>query len=150
MTMRAMMFGPMTSLLTYTPRIIAVAALLLAAATSALADEPMGAGEIRDMITGNTLIGKTEKGYAFHVYHNPNGKMSGQARLTYYDVGTWEVTDDGKYCRQWKKWRRGWRDCFLLSSLGEDQFRLKAINIHYDSTFRIVKGDPEGLNTWIK
>ncbi len=100
MTMGAMMFGPMTSLLTYTPRILTVAALLLtAAATSALADEPMGAGEIRDMITGNTLIGKTEKGYAFHVYHNPNGKMSGQVKLTHYDVGNWEVTDDGQYCR---------------------------------------------------
>jgi hypothetical protein len=103
------------------------------------------ASEMRGLISGNTVSGKSERGSDFHVYHSPDGKMSGQARLAYYDVGTWEITDDGKYCRRWTNWREGARDCFEMFEVGEDRLRIKAINYHYDDTFRIREGDPQNL-----
>ena len=71
--------------------------------------------------------------------------MSGQAKLAYYDVGTWEVTDDGQFCRQWTNWGEGAYDCYEMFRVGEDQIRLKAINYHYDSISKIREGDPENL-----
>jgi hypothetical protein len=118
---------------------------LFSISTVSLTQERLSASEMRSALSGNTLYGKTERGSDFRVYHSLEGKMSGQARLAYYDVGEWDVTEDGNYCRQWTNWREGARDCFDMYRTGDNQFRINAINYHYESTFRVREGDPESL-----
>ena len=130
------------------PWIFAVAVLLFTAATSAQAEERMGAVVMRDLTAGNTWSGKTENGAVFNIYFSPDGRMSAQSNWdseTHYDLGTWEVTDDGKFCRQFDRWRGGAYDCFRMYRLGPNRFRLKAIDEPYDSIYRFRTGDPEGL-----
>ncbi len=122
-----------------------ICATLLLTSTAVFARQRLSASEMRSVISGNTLSGKTEWGADFHVYHSPDRKMSAQGKLAYYDVGIWEITDDGKYCREWTYWRDAARDCFEMYRIGEDRFRIKAINYHYESIFRMRKGDPQNL-----
>lgn len=126
-------------------RRLSMCILLLLSAQNVLAQERLSASEVTSSFSGNTISGKTEKGADFHVYHNPNGQMSGQARLAFYDVGRWSVTDEGEYCRQWTHWREGARDCFEVFRVGENQYRIKGVNYPYDSRFTIYDGDPENL-----
>lgn len=122
-----------------------ICATLLSASTVVFAQQPLSESEMRSVISGNTLSGKTERGADFHVYHSPDGKMSGQARLAYYDVGTWRIDSNDRYCRQWTNWREGATDCFEIYQIGENRLRMKAINYHYESTFQTHEGDPENL-----
>jgi len=119
--------------------------IFLFSTLSAAAQEQLPESEIAGVVSGNTLFGKTERGADFHVHHSPNGQMSGQARLAYYDVGTWAVSGKGEYCRQWTNWRDGARDCFVIFKLGNNQYQLKGVNYHYDSKFTIHEGDPKNL-----
>lgn len=126
-------------------RLLSLGIMLSLSAPSVIAQERLSASEIESLLSGNTLSGRTERGADFHVYHSANGQTSGQARLSYYDVGSWDVTDNGEYCRQWTNWREGARDCFEVFRVGDNHYRIKAVNYHYDSSFRIQEGDPENL-----
>ena len=119
-------------------------ALILTLAIS-LSREPMRASEMRSLLSGNTVSGRTARGSDFHVYHRPDGVMSGQTHTVDYDVGKWEITEDGKFCRQWRTWRHGARDCFDMYQTGEGQFRMISAHPRYEATFTVRKGDPEEL-----
>jgi hypothetical protein len=99
------------------------------------------ADKMRELISENTMSGHSENGTNFHVFHGSNGSMKGKAQGGYSDSGTWEVTARGEYCREWKNWRDGDRDCFIMYSLNDDKYRLAAIGKSYESLFIIQKGD---------
>ena len=118
---------------------------LLLAATTGFAQQPLPATEMRKLLSDHTTFGIAETGVRFHVYYRPDGKMFGESRGRYYDVGTWNVADDGKYCRQWSKWRDGARDCFEMYDLGEGKYRFLSIDRRYDTRVQILEGDPHRL-----
>jgi len=118
---------------------------LLLAATTGFAQQKLAAPEARKLVSDHTTFGIAENGYRFHVYNAPNGKTFGESRGQYYDVGTWTISDDGKYCRQWSKWRDGTRDCFEIVDLGDGKYRFLSIDRKYDSTVQILEGDPHRL-----
>ena len=120
------------------------AALLLCAAP-AFAQQQLNAAQIRALFAGNTLSGENELGYDVQVYMDPSGKMSGQSNNRYTDVGTWYVTDDGRYCRKWNNWRDGAEDCFTIRQAGPTSVRIKAISRPYDGVYRVIRGDPHDL-----
>lgn len=125
-------------------RMFACGALLLAAAT-AFAQQQLPAAEARKLLSDHTAFGIAENGYRFHVFHRPDGRTFGESRDRYYDVGIWEIADDGKYCRQWSKWRDGARDCFQMFDLGDGKYRFLSIDGSYDSRFQLLEGDPHRL-----
>ena len=113
--------------------------------SEALARDAMTAEDMRTVVTGNTLSGKSEKGYEVHVYHDTDGTMEGNSRKKYYDSGTWKISDEGLYCRKWKKWRKAKLDCFQMYQIGSNIYRLKAIDQDYESLLKMREGDPEKL-----
>jgi len=118
---------------------------LLSAATTGFAQQPIPATDMQQRLSDHTTFGIAENGYRFHIYHRADGKTFGESRERYYDVGTWTIADDGKYCRQWSKWRDGTRDCFQMYDLGQGKYRFLSVDRKYDSTFQILEGDPHGL-----
>lgn len=121
------------------------ASMQTAAAAPALEPGQLSGAELRRNIVGNTSSGKSERGHQFHVYHSANGRMVGNAKLRLYDVGTYTISEDGLYCREWTRWRSGGRDCFKAYRTGDNRIRMKATNYHYESIFVVRPGDPEGL-----
>ena len=113
--------------------------------TIGFAEERMSASEMRSLLSGSTASGRTNRGSEYYVYHRPDGVMSGYAHSEHYDVGTWEITEDDKFCRQWTSWRYGSRDCFDMYQIGEGQFRMISNAPHFESTFIVRNGDPEEL-----
>jgi hypothetical protein len=101
--------------------------------------------QLIDLIPNSTYSGKSESGTKFDVYSRQDGRMSGRTARGSFDEGTWEITSDGKYCRQWNKWRDASRDCFYVYLIEHDTFRFKAIGKSFESVGRIFPGDPEQL-----
>jgi len=99
------------------------------------------ADEMQALISENTMSGQTGEGSNFHVFHGSDGTMKGRSQGGYDDSGTWEVTARGEYCRRWKEWRDGDRDCFIMYSLDDNKYRLVAIGKSYQSLFVIQPGD---------
>jgi len=116
--------------------------VLVLIATPVVAQQALTAAEIRSLIVGNTMSGLNEQGIDVEVYHSTDGRTGGQAKRRYFDVGKWDVTEDGKYCRQWTTWRDGKQDCFRLYRVGGAMVRIQAIEREYDGEYRILPGDP--------
>ncbi len=102
------------------------------------------AADWRALIAGNTATAKAADGTYFFLYFSPDGRMDGKSGNS-WDSGTWEVTEDGRYCRDWKKWLNGTRDCYAMNRLGNNRFHFKAIRKPYEYTFSLLPGDPEKL-----
>jgi hypothetical protein len=131
--------------LPWTPIWVFVCVALVLTLAIGLSRDRMPTSEIRSLLSGNTSSGRTVQGSDFHIYHRPDGMMSGQAHSVDYDVGKWEITDDDKFCRQWTNWRHGARVCFDVYRNGEGQFRMMSAHPRYEATFTVRKGDPEEL-----
>ena len=109
--------------------------------------EIMTAIEIKELLPSNTLSGKNEKQSEIHVYHDPTGAMEGKRRKKgiHFDSGTWTITDEGQYCRQWERWREKALGCFYVYRLGDNRFRLESVTDLYESRVKVEEGDPQGL-----
>ena len=109
--------------------------------------EIMTVTEIKELLPSNTLSGRNEKQSEIHVYHDPTGAMEGMRRKKgmHFDSGTWTVTDEGQYCRQWNRWREKALGCFHVYRLGDNRFRLKSVTDLYESRVKVEEGDPKGL-----
>ena len=60
------------------------------------------------------------------------------------DTGRYSIKDDGQYCRQWKKWKGGTKSCVMIKREG-DKFSTVLSDGTVRSTFKMLKGNPEGL-----
>ena len=118
---------------------------LLGPVTATIAQDSMSAADMQVLLSGNTMSGKNEKGQDFHTYFYAKGTMTGLGLGTYRDGGTWEITSDDKYCRQWSRWDKGTRECFRMFSLGNNFYRIKGTKSSFESLFIIQEGDPKNL-----
>lgn len=104
------------------------------------------AQELLDLLSNTTGSGKSERGTVFAVYNRRDGRMVARTAKGSVDEGVWEITPDGRYCRQWNNWREGARDCFYVFRLDDGRFRFKGIDKPYDSTVSMTPGDSRGLS----
>ncbi len=105
------------------------------------AEEPktLSADEIRKAFVGNTM--DTEKSYVFWA---PDGTWKGKSKRGHTDTGKYTIKDDGTYCRKWSEWRGGTEQCANIKKAGDIYARV-ALDGTVASTFKILKGNPEGL-----
>ncbi len=101
--------------------------------------------QLLTLLSNATSSGKSERGTEFDVYSRQDGRMVARTARGNVDEGTWEITKEGKYCRQWHKWRNAERDCYFVYRLNNGEYRFKAIEKPYESVVRIARGDPEQL-----
>lgn len=108
-------------------------------------EDRVPASGLRVLLSGNTASGRTAQGSNFHVYYRPDGRMSGFAHSQHYDLGSWEITKDDGFCRQWTAWQHGLRVCFDIYRTGENQYRMISSHPRHEATFSVREGDPEDL-----
>jgi len=106
---------------------------------------PIPGEELRILINGNTFSGKNESGTGFDIYNALDGTIYGRLDSGTRDTGVWKLFLDDQYCRKLRKWRDGEWDCFQISTLEGNKFRMKAIGKSYESIFTVREGDPEKL-----
>jgi hypothetical protein len=103
------------------------------------------AQKLLDLISDSTQSGKSERGTQFDIYFRQDGQMVGRTIKGNVDEGIWEAIKDGKYCRQWNKWRDASRDCYYVYKLDNGEYRFKAIEKPYETLVWITRGDPKQL-----
>jgi len=123
----------------------AMASLVAFTSTDVAAQQPLTTVEIKSSVIGNTLSGYNERGWSVDAYYHPDGTLSGRIQggdgNNYFDGGKWNLSNDGKLCRQWTKWRDGELDCFRVYRMNEKQVRIKAIDRDYEGEYEVQQGD---------
>jgi hypothetical protein len=74
---------------------------------------PLTASELHAELPGNTFeVGRQQ------IFIEPGGRAYGRSRSD-VDVGAWQVTADGRYCRTWNVWDNGRSRCYIVYRDGE-------------------------------
>ncbi len=108
-------------------------------AVTAAEVKTLSADEVRKAFIGNTLdTGKT------FVFWGADGVIKGKSRRGPTDTGEYSIKDNGQYCRKWENWRGGSEECVMIKRAGDD-FATVRLDGSVRGTFKILKGNPEGL-----
>jgi len=105
--------------------------------------EPLTAEVLRRLFPGNTAAGFISGGGPWHVYHEPDGRMRLRDSSGYRDKGTWEITDDGQWCRQWEG--GGPKACFIYFQNGDELEYWYSDGSKMRGKFKMIAGNPENL-----
>jgi hypothetical protein len=103
---------------------------------------PLTLAEIRSLFPGNTA---TSESGGWHVYHALDGKLLIRMFSGQTDEGTWEITDDGLFCRQWNNFGGGKKACFIYFKKGDEYEYWYADGSAMRGKFKIRPGNPENL-----
>lgn len=99
----------------------------------------LSADEVKKAFIGNTLDSDRS-----NLFWGPDGVLKGQSKRGSTDTGKYWIKDDGEYCRQWQRWSGGTESCVRIKREGDD-FSTVLANGIVRTTFKILKGNPEGL-----
>jgi TolB-like protein/class 3 adenylate cyclase len=100
---------------------------------------------LRSLFPGNTATGETVFGDGGHVYHVPDGKLLVRTFSGQTDQGTWEITKDGQFCRQWNNFDGGRKTCFIYFTKGNEYEFWDADGSRMFGKFKLRLGNPENL-----
>jgi len=100
---------------------------------------------LRSLFPGNTATGETVFGGGGHVYHVPDGKLLIRTFSGQTDQGTWEITGDGQFCRQWNNFGGGKKTCFIYFTKGDEYEYWDADGSRMRGKFKLRLGNPENL-----
>jgi hypothetical protein len=99
------------------------AAILLAGAANASANQEPAGGQLRSMISGKTIYLQTPIGAEVPVRYMANGTITGSVSVhlaalggekVSKDVGRWWVRSS-QLCQRWNNWSNGQAFCYKLS-----------------------------------
>jgi len=108
-------------------------------AVAAAEVKTLSADEIKKAFIGNTM--DHEKVWLFWA---PGGEIRAKSKRGPTQKGTYRITDDGQYCRKYEEWRGGSEECVKIKTAGDD-FATVRLDGTVRGTFKILKGNPEGL-----
>ena len=77
------------------------------------------AGEVRAALTGHSFQSAVTR-----LTFDRRGVLVGEAGAL-FDVGLWDVTDDGQPCRTWTVWDNARRRCYRVYRQGADGLELE-------------------------
>ena len=100
---------------------------------------------LRSLFPGNTATGDTAFGGGGHVYHVPDGKLLIRTFDGQTDQGTWEIIDDGQFCRQWSNFGDGKQTCFIFFAQMSEYEYWHADGSRMLGSFKLRLGNPENL-----
>ena len=131
--------------------VLAIAVLALSLASCKTAEEslkeagnkPLNASEIKTLLSGNTLNGRTEQGYNFVTYYHPDGTAHLKSKK-YDESGKWHVDGANGYCAQWPSASEGKTHCRHVYKMG-GRYQFIRPDGSDSSTFTIEKGNPQKL-----
>jgi tetratricopeptide (TPR) repeat protein len=100
---------------------------------------------LRSLFPGKTATGETVFAGGGHVYHVPDGKLLIRTFSGQTDQGTWEITEDGQFCRQWNNFGGGRKTCFIYFTKGDEYEYWDADGSRMRGKFKLRLGNPENL-----
>lgn len=117
---------------------VLLAGCLLATTTTAMADGVLSKAEIEEILSGNIRVGFITGSLSGRVgqikyLHNPDGSLSAKNEWGGTGNGTWQVSDDGKLCIDWKNkiGSRATEGCFSVEgdketiSFARENFKIR-------------------------
>jgi hypothetical protein len=107
--------------------------------------EPLTAEVLRSTLPGNTATGESVYGGKWHIYNVPDGTLLYRPSGGQTEKGTWEITDDGRYCRQWSDVGAGNRQCWVHFKEGDVYEYWYPDLSRKRGQFKIRPGNPENL-----
>jgi tetratricopeptide (TPR) repeat protein len=110
---------------------------------TALERLPLTAAVLRSLFPGNTGTGEVAGGDQWHIYHVPDGRLLIRNPGGHTDEGTWEITDDGQFCRQWNSGGR--KACWIYFKNGDELEYWYPDRSRMRGKFKIRLGNPENL-----
>jgi len=134
---------------------LAVTLILIAVTGTAHAAQPgpaLNAGQIEQLIAGNTLHSETrlarferEEVRTFTIYVKADGTLTIRNFEGNIDTGEWEIAAQGEFCNQYRQTRRGMRKCYQVLDAGDHYQLLDLDNSQVTSVFTVSAGNPERL-----
>ena len=103
----------------------------------------MTSSEMKEKLTGNSLVGTSRGGYDVTWFLRENGTLAGVNHGGGSDSGVWEITQDGSFCTQWTRWGTT-KGCFKLYIVG-DKMAMCRVDGDCGGSFKIVQGNPDKL-----
>ena len=100
--------------------------------------------ELRNLFSGNTATGDSTRG-KWHVYWAPDGKAFMRSSSGRTDEGSWEINDDGEFCRQFANFGGGRKACFIYVQKGDEYEIWTADRSRMRGTLKVRPGNPENL-----
>jgi hypothetical protein len=94
----------------------------------------ISADEITTLLSGVSVIGRTQNRLKYKATWKSNGEIIGEAislgniERKSKDTGTWSL-EDGKLCRQWRQWSGGRLECLEVTKKNN---QLYAYDVHMD------------------
>jgi len=125
------------------PVVAAIPGPAIAMTTAAVVPARLTAGELRDVITGNTMSGVARNGRQFYSWFNPDGRLSFR-QDEFRDKGEWSISSDGQLCSRLTKTNAGVADCYAFYRNGT-YFNVARPDGTTISTIAILPGDPRNL-----
>jgi tetratricopeptide (TPR) repeat protein len=107
--------------------------------------EHLTAAAIRSAFTGNTATGASVFGGEWHIYHAPDGTLLYRPAGGRTERGTWEITDDGRFCRQWGDVGGSNRKCWIFFKEGDVYEYWHSDGSRMRGKFKVRPGNPENL-----
>jgi hypothetical protein len=121
-----------------------------------LADEAapaaLDAEEVRGLLAGNTMYAGTllrrfadEPNRGFQIHLRTDGTLTIRNFDSNVDTGRWKVSEEGWFCNQYERTRRGMHKCFEVQRMN-GVYRLWDMDARRPSSeFVVQDGNPEGL-----
>jgi hypothetical protein len=94
--------------------------------------------QVQALLPGATGYGTSSRGAAFQVKYFANGKMTISTGTNFSDRGKWWI-EDGVYCSQWEKVRKGKKGCFVYFHKSGDDYHFEQTDGSSDGDVKIVK-----------
>ena len=112
----------------------------------------LDATEAHELLAGNTMYAETllrrfadEPNRAFQIYLREDGTLTIRNFDGNTDTGRWEVSEQGWFCNQYERTRRGMHKCFEVRRMN-GVYRLWDMDARrYGSEFVVRDGNPEGM-----
>ncbi len=98
--------------------------------------------KIKELLTGNTVVGVSRNGYDYTVFYPAYGKMLGELSNLESDEGVWSVKDN-MYCRAWNNWLYAEAHCSKVYKRGNQILKLHSDG--YIAVQTLKPGNPENL-----
>jgi hypothetical protein len=130
--------------------------LILMLGGGVLADEAaptaLDAEEVRGLLAGNTLYAETllrrfadEPNRGFQIHLRTDGTLTIRNFDGNIDTGRWEVSEEGWFCNQYERTRRGMHKCFEVQRMNGIYRLWDTAAGRPSSEFVVRQGNPEGL-----
>lgn len=105
--------------------------------------KPLSATEVKSLISGNTLIGETDKGFDYIAYYRPDGTAHLKSKK-FDEKGKWRVDQADGYCSQWTSINDGKEQCRRIYKVSSGYQFIRPDGSD-SSTFTIEKGNTKNL-----